>query len=113
MKMGEVLIGLLMVAMGFGGGYFTGAKVEKKKADQHLTEIVENTDKMVNELNLKIDSLKNLPAKVDTVIVNTETIIQKTDTLILMSNDIYKNTDTIKHELRRFIILGSRKPRSL
>ena len=58
---------------------------------------------MVNELNLKIDSLKNLPAKVDTVIVNTETIIQKTDTLILMSNDIYKNTDTIKHELRRFI----------
>lgn len=51
MKMGEVLIGLLVIALGFGGGYFTGAKVEKKKADQHLTEIVENTDKMVTELN--------------------------------------------------------------
>jgi glutaredoxin 2 len=103
MKMGEVLIGLLIVAMGFGGGYFTGAKVEKKKSEQHLFEMLENTDKVVNQLNSKIDSLSNLPAKVDTVIVNTEIIIEKTDTLILMSNDIYKNTDTIKNELRRFI----------
>lgn len=103
MKMGEVLIGLLIIAVGFGGGYFTGAKVEKKKASQHLVEVVENTDRIVNELNAKIDSLSYLPAKVDTVIVNTEVIIEKTDTLILMSNDIYRNTDTIKHELRRFI----------
>lgn len=100
--MAEIIIALLIAAASFGGGAWVGASQQKKKCNKELTEIVKESNLRTIEMSAKIDSLQNLPAKVDTLIFHTETIIEKTDTLILIAKETLLNTDSIKFELRDF-----------
>jgi len=83
----------------FAGGFLLGSKKNEKENREKIELINSN----LNFANIKLDSLKNVPAKIDTVIKIQKVIEWKTDTLILMNKDIYQNTDTIKNELRNFV----------
>ena len=88
--------------MGFGGGAWLGTSHQKKKCDAEVVNLLTEAQKVQGEMLAKVDSLQNLPAQVDTLIIHTETIIEKADTLILIAKDTYLNTDTIKKEMREF-----------
>ena len=102
MKMIEFLVGLLVAVASFGGGFLAGTSKQKKKSEAEILEILTEAQIVRLEMLSKIDSLQNLPAKIDTVIFEVEKIIEKTDTLILTSKEILLNTDTLKSELREF-----------
>ena len=94
---------LISLGVSFGGGYYVGTSRQKAKTDL----LIEQSKIEIDKVSLKLDSLKNVPAKIDTVIQIQKVIEFKTDTLILMNKDIYQNTDTIKKELRQFIKKGN------
>lgn len=98
--MEAVVIGIIALALSFGGGTFLGYSKAKKHSDKIILQIHE--DQQVNNARMtaKLDSLQSLPAKVDTVIVNTELIIERTDTLILTNKKILDNTEVIKADVR-------------
>ena len=93
---------LISLGVAFGGGFWLGTAKEKART----SVLIEQSKIEIDKVSLKLDSLKNVPAKIDTVIEIQKVIEFKTDTLILMNKDIYQNTDTIKKELRQFIKEG-------
>lgn len=99
MKMSAIIAVLISLGVSFGGGYYVGTSRQKAKTDL----LVEQSKIEIDKISLRLDSLKNVPAKVDTVIIFQTKIVEKTDTLILISKDIYQNTDTIKNELRDYV----------
>lgn len=108
MKSMDILTLVFIIALSMGGGYIGAKKkhlkdIERLKIEQ--SEIIEKLEieaiGRAKRLQLSIDSLQALPAKVDTVVVTVTRVEQKTDTLILISKDILLNTDTIKQEVRR------------
>ena len=101
--MGEVIIAILILLGSFGGGFKLGKDRSDKKHDKVVLSLLEEQKEQSKVMYLKLDSLKNLPAKIKIVTVKVDSLIYKTDTLILMNKDIYQNTDTIKNELRRFV----------
>ena len=101
MKMGEVIVAILVILGSFGGGLKIGKDRADKKHDKVVLSLLEEQKIKSNAMYSKLDSLKNLPAKVDTVRLTIDRVEYKTDTLILMNKDIYANTDTIKIELRQ------------
>lgn len=101
--MSTAIVILISLGITFGGGYYVGASRQKAKTDL----LIEQSKIEIDKVSLKLDSLKNVPAKIDTVIKIQKVIEFKTDTLILMNKDIYQNTDTIKKELRQFIKKGN------
>ena len=90
---------LISLGVTFGGGFWLGTSKQKTKTEL----IIEQSKVEIDKVSLKLDSLRNVPAQIDTVIQIQKVIEFKTDTLILMNKDIYQNTDTIKKELRQFI----------
>ena len=98
--MSSFLIGLLVALAGFGGGAWLGVSQQKKKCDRTVVELLTEAQRVQSEMAAKIDSLQNLPAKVDTVIEVVKEIEWKTDTLILTSKEILLNTDSIKKDVR-------------
>lgn len=104
MKMGEVIIAIIILLGSFGGGFSIGKNNSDKKHDRAVLSLIEKQKEQSDKMYLKLDSLKNIPAKIDTVRIKVDSLIYKTDTLILMNKDIYANTDTIKNELRQFIL---------
>ncbi len=94
---------LISLGVTFGGGFWLGTSKQKTKTEL----IIEQSKVEIDKVSLKLDSLKNVPAQIDTVIQIQKVIEFKTDTLILMNKDIYQNTDTIKKELRQFINKGN------
>ena len=90
---------LISLGVTFGGGFWLGTSKQKTKTEL----IIEQSKLEIDKVSLKLDSLRNVPAQIDTVIQIQKVIEFKTDTLILMNKDIYQNTDTIKKELRQFI----------
>ena len=103
MKMGTTIISILILLGSFGGGFVIGKNKADAKYDKVVLSLLEEQKEQSNVMYLKLDSLKNLPAKIKIVTVKVDSLIYKTDTLILMNKDIYQNTDTIKNELRRFV----------
>ena len=103
MKMGTTIAILISLTLSFGGGLWLGKSKQKKKTEL----IIEQSKAEIDKVSLKLDSLRNVPAKIDTVIQIQKVIEFKTDTLILVNKDIYQNTDTIKKELRQFIKKGN------
>ncbi len=101
MKM-NTLIGLLLFGLSFGGGCYLGSTHQKNKSEKELTEIVKTNNVQNERLLLKIDSLKKIEPKIDTVLQIQKVIEFKTDTLVLINKNIFENTDTIKNELREF-----------
>lgn len=102
MKM-NTLIGLLLFALSFGGGAYLGNMHQKKRNDKEMQNILIEHNNILVKQGLKIDSLMQLPEKVDTIIEIQKEIVYKTDTLILLNKNIMLNTDTIKNELRLHI----------
>lgn len=100
--MSAAIVILISLGVTFGGGFWLGTAKQKTKTEL----IIEQSKIEIDKVSLKLDSLKNVPAKIDTVIEIQKVIEFKTDTLILMNKDIYQNTDTIKKELRQFINKG-------
>ena len=94
---------LISLGVTFGGGFWLGTSKQKTKTEL----IIEQSKVEIDKVSLKLDSLRNVPAQIDTVIQIQKVIEFKTDTLILMNKDIYQNTDTIKKELRQFIKKGN------
>ena len=94
---------LISLGVTFGGGFWLGTSKQKTKTEL----IIEQSKVEIDKVSLKLDSLRNVPAQIDTVIQIQKIIEFKTDTLILMNKDIYQNTDTIKKELRQFINKGN------
>ena len=90
---------LISLGVTFGGGFWLGTSKQKTKTEL----IIEQSKVEIDKVSLKLDSLRSVPAQIDTVIQIQKVIEFKTDTLILMNKDIYQNTDTIKKELRQFI----------
>mgnify|MGYP007069387201 FL=1 len=86
-----------------GGSFFIGGKLQKDKAQKEVRRLMIENEQSVKKLLVRVDSLRHLPAKVDTIIVFQTRIIEKTDTLILINKNIYQNTDTIKNELRDYV----------
>ena len=103
MKMGEVIVAILVILGSFGGGFVIGKNKADAKHDKAILSLLDEQKEQSKVMYLKLDSLKNLPAKVDTVRIVVDRVEHKTDTLILISRDVYANTDTIKNELRQFI----------
>ncbi len=101
--MNTTIIILISLTLSFGGGLWLGTAKQKTKTEL----IIEQSKIEIDKISLKLDSLKNVPAKIDTVIEIQKVIEFKNDTLILMNKDIYQNTDTIKQELRQFIKKGN------
>lgn len=99
MKMSSIIALLISLGVSFGGGYYVGTSRQKAKTDL----LIEQSKIEIDKVSLKLDSLKNVPAKIDTVILRQIEIVHRVDTLILLNKDIYQNTDTIKRELRHFI----------
>lgn len=99
MKMSTAIAILISLGVTFGGGFWLGTAKEKTRT----SVLIEQSKVEIDKVSLKLDSLKNVPAQIDTVIQIQKIIEFKTDTLILMNKDIYQNTDTIKKELRQFI----------
>ena len=94
---------LISLTLSFGGGIWLGTAKEKART----SILIEQSKVEIDKVSLKLDSLRNVPAQIDTVIQIQKIIEFKTDTLILINKDIYQNTDTIKKELRRFIKKGN------
>ena len=90
---------LISLGVSFGGGLWLGSSKEKSRT----SVLIEQSKVEIDKVSLKLDSLRNVPAKLDSVTSLLIIIEFKTDTLILMNKDIYQNTDTIKKELRQFI----------
>src|SRR5678810_772570 len=103
MKMSTAIAILISLGVTFGGGFWLGTSKQKTKTEL----IIEQSKVEIDKVSLKLDSLRNVPAQIDTVIQIQKVIEFKTDTLILMNKDIYQNTDTIKKELRQFIKKGN------
>lgn len=103
MKMGTAIISILILLGSFGGGFVIGKNKADAKHDKAILSLLDEQKEQSQVMYLKLDSLKNLPAKIDTVRLVVDRVEYKTDTLILMNKDIYANTDTIKNELRRFV----------
>lgn len=99
MKMSTIIAVLISLGVSFGGGYYVGTSRQKAKTDL----LIEQSKIEIDKVNLKLDSLKNVPAKIDTVILRQIEIVHRVDTLILLNKDIYQNTDTIKNELRDYV----------
>ena len=94
---------LISLTLSFGGGLWLGTAKEKART----SVLIEQSKLEIDKVSLKLDSLRNVPAQIDTVIQIQKVIEFKTDTLILINKDIYQNTDTIKKELRQFIKKGN------
>ena len=90
---------LISLTLSFGGGYYVGTSRQKAKTDL----LIKQSKIEIDKVSLKLDSLKNVPAKIDTVILRQIEIVHRVDTLILLNKDIYQNTDTIKNELRDYV----------
>ena len=120
MKMGTTIAILISLTLSFGGGLWLGKSKQKKKTEL----IIEQSKVEIDKVSLKLDSLKNVPAKLDSVTLllihsraelsnvslkldSLQNLPVKVDTLILINKDIYQNTDTIKKELRQFIKKGN------
>ena len=103
MKMSTAIAILISLGVTFGGGFLLGTSKQKTKTEL----IIEQSKVEIDKVSLKLDSLKNVPAKIDTIIEIQKVIEFKTDNLILINKDIYQNTDTIKKELRQFIKKGN------
>lgn len=101
--MGEVIVAILILLGSFGGGIFVGKTKADKKHDKVVLSLLEQSKEKSDKMYIKLDSLKNLPAKVDTVRLVVDRVEYKTDTLILIGIDVLANTDTIKSELREFV----------
>ena len=100
MKMIELI---LIIALSFGGGFFTSKTLKNKKAIQTIEQQHKDLKKLYTlseEMTAKIDSLQSLPAKVDTVVKVVTRVEKSVDTLILLNKDIFLNVDTIKKEVR-------------
>lgn len=111
---------LISLTLSFGGGLLLGSKKEKART----SVLIEQSKVEIDKVSLKLDSLKNVPAKLDSVTLllihsraelsnvslkldSLQNLPVKVDTLILVNKDIYQNTDTIKKELRQFIKKGN------
>ena len=99
MKMSAIIAVLISLGVSFGGGYWVGTSKQKVRSDL----LIEQSKIEIDKVSLKLDSLKNVPAKIDTVILRQIEIVHRVDTLILLNKDIYQNTDTIKNELRNYV----------
>ena len=110
----------ISLTLTFGGGYWLGKSKQKTKTEQ----IIEQSKIEIDKVFLKLDSLRNVPAQLDSVtsllirsrvklnnvslkLDSLQKLPVKVDTLILINKDIYQNTDTIKKELRQFIKEGN------
>ncbi len=99
MKMSAIIAVLISLGVSFGGGYYVGTSKQKARSDV----LIEQSKLEIDKVILKLDSLRNVPAKIDTVILRQIETVHRVDTPILLNKDIYQNTDTIKNELRNFI----------
>ncbi len=98
----ETILGIILAIMiGFGGGAAGGVYYAKKVQDGELNAKIELQRNELIEANIKLDSLKSLPAKVDTVYQVTKEILTKTDTLILTNKKILDNTEEIKADVKK------------
>lgn len=100
--MSTAIVILISLGVTFGGGFWLGTAKQKTKTEL----IIEQSKIEIDKVSLKLDSLRNVPAKIDTVILRQIEIVHRVDTLILLNKDIYQNTDTIKKELRQFVNKG-------
>lgn len=98
----DIIAGFIFFALTFGGGYFTGQYRQKQLSKNEVAELVRENQIKIDQLQIRIDSLRSVPAKIDTIVKYIPKIVERTDTLILISKDTYLNTDTIKLELRDF-----------
>lgn len=111
---------LISLTLSFGGGLWLGSKNEKNRS----SILIEQSKIEIDKVSLKLDSLKRVPAQLDSVTLllihsraelsnvslkldSLQNLPVKVDTLILINKDIYQNTDTIKKELRQFIKKGN------
>ena len=104
MNMNTFIAFLIAVAVAGGGGFAGGAFYQKKLQSKEITEINETAKKLEFELieaNQKLDSLKSVPAKIDTIRETITKVETKTDTLIMTSTAILKNTEIIKSAVFR------------
>ena len=100
----NTFIAFLIAVAVAGGGFAGGALFQKKQQSKEITEINETTKKLEFELieaNQKLDSLKSVPAKIDTIRETITKVETKTDTLIMTSTAILKNTEIIKSAVFR------------
>ena len=110
---------LISLTLSFGGGIWLGTA----KGKARTSVLIEQSKLEIDKVSLKLDSLRNVPAKLDSVtsllissraelsnvslkLDSLRNLPVKVDTLILINKDIYQNTDTIKKELRQFIKKG-------
>ena len=100
--MDAIIYFIISVFLSFGGGYYVGSTHQKAKGAKELTKFVNKQNELLKNQSLKIDSLMQLPEKVDTIVKIQKKIVYKTDTLIFINKNIMLNTDTIKNELRLF-----------
>lgn len=112
--MSSILVALLIALGSFGGGVAVGVSQQKKKCNKELTEIVKESNLRTIEMLAKIDSLQGyadtLNLKADSLLRNTavlndkldslQNLPPKVDTLIFTSKEILLNTDTIKKDVR-------------
>jgi hypothetical protein len=103
MKMTELILAVLISIGVFGGGFFVGQNKADKEHDKVVLSLIEESKEQNDRMYTKLDSLKHLPSKIDTVRFAVDRVEYKTDTLILISKEVFANTDTIKNELRQYI----------
>ncbi len=99
----DLLIGIIIAIVSFGGGALTGVHYTNKTKNNELHAKIDLQRAELIEANAKLDSLQHLPAKIDTVekiIVKTEI---KIDTLILTNKRILDNTEEIKKDVKTLI----------
>ncbi len=97
----ETILGILIaLIIGAGGGFVGGVAKSKKMQNNELNTKIDLQHKELIEANIKLDSLKSLPAKVDTVYKVTKEILTKTDTLIITNKKILDNTEEIKADVK-------------
>lgn len=118
--MSTIIAILISVGVSFGGGYLVGGKLQKNKARKEVRRLMVENKQNVEKLLVRVDSLKRVPAQLDSVtllLINSraelsnvslkldslQKLPEKVDTLILVNKDIYLNTDTIKNELREYV----------
>ena len=94
--MGEVIIALILLL----SGGIAGNQIGKGKAQREAAKVQAALSHDIRAANDKLDSLAQVPAKVDTVIKVTTRTEMKVDTLVLLNGQVLKNTELILRDTK-------------